>query len=96
MDIMVAFSGDDAIDLYWGKGFRAEQIDADADFLLRFCDAVRRGRVREERWTLWGKTLQVASLIDAGTDQVGDRIIRPLWFLRGIAERSTRSYPAWD
>jgi hypothetical protein len=50
MDFVVAFSSDDAIDLYWGDGFQAEQIKADPDFLLQVCEAVRRGKVTVERW----------------------------------------------
>ena len=95
-DVMVAFSGGDTVDIHWGDGFQVEQIRSEPDFVVQVCEAIRRGRLRVERWTLAGATILTKGTIDVGSERLDDRLLATLSFLKQFAIRSVEYGVPWD
>ena len=97
MDVALGFGSVDSVDLYWGNDFRIEDFTADGALLVRVLDAIRKGRVVEEVWTVWGRTASVFSAIEVEEGTVSSRVVKPLWVLRPIAIRASfRRCLPWD
>src|SRR3954462_3807517 len=64
MAVAVGFGQPETVALYWGTGFRVEELTKDPDWLVRVLQAVRSGRVAEEVWTVWGRVASIVSVIE--------------------------------
>jgi len=97
MDVAVGFASPDAVELYWGNGFRAENVEPDLERCVGVLRAIRQGRVREEEWTVGSVTASIVSLIETDEGTVSSRLVKPLWILQRFARRGRqRTYAPWD
>jgi hypothetical protein len=95
MALTVGLGGADDVDFFWGDGCRWEGWKATQREVLEVCEAIKRGEVIEETWTLGPVVIERrCSLGPNGKHGSDGSVSMPRW-LKQWARRSTRTFAPW-
>jgi len=95
LTLTVGLGVNDAVDFFWGEGYRWENWTATPAEVLEVCEAVRKGNVFEETWMIGSWALERRCYIDAPSGRSGSGSYpMPRW-LKRWAHLSIRRYEPW-
>src|SRR4051812_13854318 len=72
MKLTVGLGGDDEVDFFWGDGYRWEGWKTTQQEVLEVCEAIKRGEVIEETWTLGSVVIERRCSLGPNREHGGD------------------------
>jgi hypothetical protein len=88
--LTVSFGRDGTYEVFAGSTFRSGELRYDIDQLLETCEAVSKGRLKEETWQLFGHVVRSRAHLERPSGDWYDRGIGP-----PLGSRSIRQYGPW-